>query len=718
MRTPSRLLLLFLLLPFIGFAQTRLLTVEEATGMNPKLNAASLGQLQWRSAGQYVYVVKNCLVGGTPGKTVRDTLVRLYELNVLMKIDHQDTLKRFPAVTFLNAGQFYFTSANKLFLCDIMKNSVTVENSWPEKTENLDIDKSGKLVAYTLKNNLYISKGGRETAVSDEKNPGIVYGSNRVHRNEFGIDKGTFWSPDGQQLAFYRMDETMVADYPLVDITPRIAAVNPTKYPMAGMTSHKVTVGVYDRSSGKTTYLQTASSPSVDSALRTEYLTNITWSPDGKFIYIATLNRDQNFMQLNRYEAATGKFIRTLFEEQNKTYVEPLQGPKFLAGDPGKFIWESRRDGFNHLYLYDTDGNLIRQLTKGPWEVTELLKSDGPLSKAWFLCNKDNPLGRQLYQADLKNGNLTGITKMPGSHIAKISEDGACILDTYSSTSVARQTDLLDSKGIPLQTLLANDNPLKDFNLGETTIFTLKSEDNSDLYCRLIKPAGFDPAKRYPVIIYVYGGPHSQLITDTWLGGAGLFLNYLADLGYVVFTLDNRGTSYRGRDFEQAVFRNLGVKEVSDQMAGVNYLKSLAFVDSTRIGINGWSYGGFMTISMFLKHPGTFKVAVCGGPVIDWKYYEVMYGERYMDTPESNPAGYKNACLLNYVKDLKGKLLIIQDDQDGTVVPQNSFSFLKKCVDEGKQVDFFMYPGHEHNVRGKDRVHLNQKMTLYFQENL
>ena len=359
MRTPSRLLLLFLLLPFIGFAQTRLLTVEEATGMNPKLNAASLGQLQWRSAGQYVYVVKNCLVGGTPGKTVRDTLVRLYELNVLMKIDHQDTLKRFPAVTFLNAGQFYFTSANKLFLCDIMKNSVTVENSWPEKTENLDIDKSGKLVAYTLKNNLYISKGGRETAVSDEKNPGIVYGSNRVHRNEFGIDKGTFWSPDGQQLAFYRMDETMVADYPLVDITPRIAAVNPTKYPMAGMTSHKVTVGVYDRSSGKTTYLQTASSPSVDSALRTEYLTNITWSPDGKFIYIATLNRDQNFMQLNRYEAATGKFIRTLFEEQNKTYVEPLQGPKFLA---------ERLIVFHQNGVSMFEGGYQRFLDKNGWE--------------------------------------------------------------------------------------------------------------------------------------------------------------------------------------------------------------------------------------------------------------------------------------------------------------------------------------------------------------
>jgi dipeptidyl-peptidase-4 len=319
---------------------------------------------------------------------------------------------------------------------------------------------------------------------------------------------------------------------------------------------------------------------------------------------------------------------------------------------------------------------------------------------------------------DLKKQAISPITGIPGTHVTKISDDCRFILDILSSMTIARQIDLLDENGKLLQTLLPNENPLKDYQLGEMSVFSLKNRDSTDLYCRLIKPAGFDPGKRYPVIIYVYGGPHSQLITNTWLGGAGLFLNYLADLGYVVFTLDNRGTSNRGRDFEQAIFRNLGINEVSDQMTGVKYLKSLSYVDSTRIGINGWSYGGFLTISMFLKHPGTFKVAVCGGPVTDWKYYEVMYGERYMDTPQGNPDGYKNACLLNNVKDLNGKLLIIHDDQDNTVVPQNSLTFLKKCVDEGKQVDFFLYPGHEHNVRGKDRVHLNQKMVQYFQENL
>ncbi len=713
----SALLCVAIIMPLFVLAQSRLLTIDDASNMNSKLNPANLSQLQWCPGTQhYVFVVKNCLVQGSATNKNCDTLLRLREINLRLRINNQDTLKRFPSITFNNADEFQFTNGNKVFVYDFIKNTVSVENSWPQNVENLDIDHTKRVVAYTSENNLYISVDGKQTAISEEKNPGIVFGSGRVHRNEFGIDKGTFWSPKGNYLAFYRMDETMVTDYPLVDISKRIAIVNPTKYPMAGMTSHKVTLGIYSIADAKTIYLQTDFSGITDPGSQIEYLTCISWSPDEKYIFIACLNRDQNFMQLNKYDALTGKYIKTLFTENNQAYVEPLHALEFLNGDSEKFIWQSRRDGYNHLYLYDTQGALISQLTKGSWEVTQFLRTDESGSRLFFLCNKDNPIENQLYVTNINNGKIIRITATPGTHIAKISDDGKLILDSYSSTDVARQIELLDMNGKSLRVLLANENPLKDYKLGTTSIFTLKNENNTDLYCRLIKPVDFNPEKRYPVIIYVYGGPHSQLITNSWLGGGGLFLNYLASLGYLVFTLDNRGTSNRGLEFEQAIFRNLGNNEVSDQMDGVNYLKSLSFVDSTRIGINGWSYGGFMTISMFLKFPGTFKVAVCGGPVIDWKYYEVMYGERYMDTPESNPEGYDNACLLNYVKNLKGKLLIIHDDQDNTVVPQNSLSFLKKCVDEGKQVDFFFYPGHEHNVRGKDRIHLNQKMVQYFQD--
>ncbi|MCX6276894.1 MAG: DPP IV N-terminal domain-containing protein [Bacteroidetes bacterium] len=712
-------LVMLLLIPVLTTAQARFLTVEDATYMNPKLIAANLSQLQWQpGTEQFVYVASNCLVQGFATKSLRDTLIRLADLNFLLKYNKFDTLKRFPAITFLTAGKFRFINGTKLYVCDIRKNSIGVDNSWDDKAENLDFSKETNKLAFTKDNNLYITFNGRETAVTAEKNPDIEYGSNRVHRNEFGIDKGTFWSPDENMLAFYRMDQSMVTDYPLVNINTRIATVEPTKYPMAGMTSHKVTVGIYSTASGKTIYLQTDSSGSADSSLKIEYLTNITWSPDQKYIYIATLNRDQNFMQLNQYSSRDGRYIKTLFKEQNETYIEPMYGLRFLPKSSDKFIWESRRDGYNHLYLYNTNGELIQQLTSGKWEVSEFVSFDESSSVAYFLCNKDNPLDQRLYKVDLKNGGISPVTKVDGNHNAKITNDGRYILDTYTNTSVARRIDVLDVNGKLLQTLLAGENPLADYKLGETSLFTLKNDENTDLYCRLIKPVDFDPEKKYPVIIYVYGGPHSQLVTNSWLGGAGLFLNYLADQGYVVFTLDNRGTSNRGRSFEQAIFRNLGNKEVSDQMVGVKYLKSLPFVDSARIGLNGWSYGGFMTISMMLKNPGVFKVGVCGGPVIDWKYYEVMYGERYMDTPESNPKGYEDACLLNSVKNLQGKLLIIHDDQDGTVVLQNSLTFLKKCVDEGKQVDFFLYPGHPHNVRGKDRVHLNQKMALYFRDNL
>jgi dipeptidyl-peptidase-4 len=700
-------------------AQQKLLTIDDASGLNPKLRTPDLNQLQWRpETHQFVYVANNCMIQGEPAKNRRDTLVRLNDLNLLLRFNKLDTLKRFPEITFTTADQFRFANGQKLYQCDIMKNSVSVVNSWDEKTENLDLGAvSGKL-AFTRGNNLFISVDGKERQVTHETNPGIVCGSSRVHRNEFGIGKGTFWSPEEDLLAFYRMDETMVTEYPLVDAGTRIATLAPTRYPMAGMASHKVTLGIYDLKHDKVLYLQTASTPNGDTTLKTEYLTNITWSPDQKSIYIATLNRDQNYMELNQYSTIDGSLIKTHFKEQNATYIEPLKGPQFLPDNDQKFIWESRRDGFNHLYLYDVSSGLVKQLTRGEWEVTDFLMFGKKGNAVYFMCNKDNPLERQLYKVDLKSFEMKQLTSVIGSHFPVVAFDGKYILDNYTSTSVSRQIEVLDDKGSSVQVLLEAVNTLKDYKLGETELLILKNEDQTDLYCRLIKPADFDTAKKYPVIIYVYGGPHSQLVTNTWLAGGGLFLNYLADLGYVVFTLDNRGTANRGRAFEQAIFRNLGKKEVMDQMAGVKYLKSLPYVDTTRIGVNGWSYGGFMTISMMLRNPGVFKTAVCGGPVTDWKYYEVMYGERYMDTPQSNPEGYAAACLTTNVKDLKGKLLIIHGDSDGTVVPQNSLVFLKKCVDEGKQVDFFIYPGHEHNVRGKDRKHLNEKITQYFRDNL
>jgi len=725
----KRILTIFLLLSIfilVSKAQNKLLTIEDATNLNPNLLPSSLSHWQWFwSSDTYVYVAANCLISGQPGKAQKDTLLRLDTINARLAAFREEKLKSFPSLTVLYKNTFIFTWKNKLWKFELYPDKLSEVNKIPEKANNIDIEMKRQSVAYTKENNLFISVNGEEKPLTSEINPGIVYGSGKVHRNEFGITKGTFWSPEGNKLAFYRMDETMVTDYPLVNIDDRIAKLENTKYPMTGMTSHQVTLGIYDLRSEKTVFLKTQNPfghlPSTIGEQRTaidDYLTNITWSPDEKFIYIAILNREQDHLVLNKYDVNTGEFLKTLFEEKNKKYIEPLNKLFFLNNDPAKFIWQSQRDGFNHLYLYDCEGNLLKQLTKGQWVVKELLSVSPKNTLVFFMANKDNPLDNQLYSVNTESGEISRITMEPGTHRPQVSPDSEIILDSLNSYNIASQYNIIDTKGKVLERLIENKNPLKEYKLGKTSVFPIKSDDNTDLYCRLIEPIDFDSTKKYPVIIYVYAGPHSQMVTDSWLAGGGLFLNYLATQGYVVFTMDSRGTSNRGLEFEQVLFRNLGSAEVEDQMKGVQYLKSRNWVDTARIGINGWSYGGFMAMSMMLKHPGVFKAVVAGGPVIDWKYYEVMYGERYMDTPETNPEGYRNSSLLNYVDKLKGKLLIIQGYKDGTVVPQNGMLFIEKCVEKGKQVDYFLYPRHEHNIRGKDRVHLNQKIVNYFKDYL
>jgi len=698
-------------IPLLALAQEKKLTLKDAAYQNPEIMPKSLSQLRWMgNSDAFTWVVSNKLAKGTPRSEVRDTLLSLATLNKSVKVFTGDTLKVFPAITYINAESFLFTFKHQLFVYNLSQNNLSSPNRLSEKATNTDIHEKSQAAAYTIENNLFVAIGGKELAVTRDEDKGIVNG-HTVHREEFGIDKGTFWSPSGNYLAFYRMDETMVTDYPLVNTDTRVAEVENIKYPMAGMKSHEVTVGIFDVKTQSLVFMNTGEPAE-------QYLTCVTWDPSEKYLYIALLNRDQNHLRLNQYSVATGEYIRTLFEEKDDKYVEPLHPLYFLEKTPDQFIWLSRRDGYQHLYLYNTKGQLIKQLTSGNWEVTAYLGGDEEAGKFYFSSVKESPIQDNLYSVEMKSGKVIRLDTEHGTHYGIFNSGGTYVIDQYSSTDVTREIRLLDARGKLIQVLLPDKNPLKDYQLGEMTIFTLKASDSTDLYCRIIKPADFDPAKKYPVYFYVYGGPHSQLVSDSWLGGANLFFYYMAQQGYVVFTLDNHGTSNRGLKFEQAIHRNLGVLEADDQLKGVEYLKTLPYVDADRIGVDGWSYGGFMAITLMLKHPGVFRIASAGGPVIDWKYYEVMYGERYMDTPEQNPEGYKNASLLNYVSNLQGRLLIMHGSMDPTVVWQNSLAFLKKCIEEGKQTDYFVYPGYPHNVRGKDRMHLYEKLLLYYDENL
>lgn len=705
------LLILFLLQINVIIAQDKLLTLDDINYRNRAIFPDRIAQLQWiGDTENYAFAKGNAIYQVRAKRGTETLLFDLDMLNEKMHVNGFDSLLRIPSVTFTSDYTCQFHVGNTYYTYDFNTYSLKKDNSIPDTAENIEIDHTTAYAAFTIKNNLYYAIDGKAKQITFDENPGIVNGQT-VHRNEFGISKGIFWSPTADKIAFYRKDETMVTDYPLVNIEPRIAEVENTKYPMAGMTSEEVTLGVYDLASKSTVFMNTGEP-------KDQYLTSVSWGPDGQFIYIGLLNRDQNHLKLNKYDAATGEFVSTLFEEMHSKYVEPENPLYFNPENNDEFIWVSERDGYNHLYLHSaTDGALIKQLTTGDWVVTGFLGFFGD-RRVYFLGTKENPLEQNIYAVDLKTGEITRISPDHGTHNALVSNNGKLILDYYSSTDVSREYKLLDQKGKVVRVLQKDRDPLADYNLGEMTIFTISSENGNDLYCRMIKPVDFDTSKKYPVFIYVYGGPHAQLISDSWLGGARLFLYYMAQKGFLVFTLDNHGTANRGREFEQAIFRNLGSIEVQDQMLGVEYLKSLPYVDPERIGVDGWSYGGFMTLSMMLKNPGVFKVGVAGGPVIDWKYYEVMYGERYMDTPQANPEGYENACLLNYVDDLQGKLLIIHGANDPTVVWQNSLQFLKKTIEAKKQIDYFIYPGHGHNVRGVDRSHLYEKIANYFTDNL
>lgn len=581
---------------------------------------------------------------------------------------------------------------------------------------------ASKAVAFVKDDNLFVTNGeGKTTQLTTDGSREIVYGQS-VHRDEFGIYKGTFWSPDGQSLAFYRMDQSMVADYPLVNIDTRIATETPIKYPMAGETSHKVTVGVYNLKTGKTIYLK-AGDPT------DHYFTNIAWSPDCKKVYMIELNRDHTDMQLVSYDATTGNKLETLYKEHNDKYVHPMTPITFLPWDDSKFILQSEKDGYNHLYLFNTKGEQLKQITSGKWIVLDLVGFNKSKKSAIILSTECSPIQNNLYMVNIETGKRTLLDNGKGFHATTRGAGGHCdiilsgtgkyIYDNYSEPDVPRKINIISTENAKNVNYFTAADPWKGYNVPEYSCGTIKAADGTtDLYYRMVKPVNFDPNKKYPTIVYVYGGPGIRNVEARWHYASRGWETYMAQKGYLLFILDNRGSCDRGRDFEQATFRHLGVEEMKDQIKGVEYLKSLAYVDTTRLGVHGWSFGGFMTTSLMTTYPDVFKVGVAGGPVIDWKWYEVMYGERYMDTPQANPEGYAETSLINKAKNLKGKLQIIIGTDDPTVVPQHAISFLKACIEAGTQPDFFVYPGEGHNMMGHQSVHLHERITQYFEDYL
>lgn len=700
-----------------GTAQGKLLTLEDAM-VNYKTTLApqNLQQLQFVfNTDDYVYLDnidgKDIWVRSNFKSKTEQPFLSLEQLNQKLKSAGKDTVATMPAIQFNLSSEWITTvSSSKLAINPATGKIRTIVDRSVSQKHNVEESTAG-YVAYTDSFNLFITDGKTTNKVTSDGSKDIVYAA-PVHREEFGIVKGTFWSNNGKLLAFYRMDQSMVTDYPIIDWTQRPAKNVNIKYPMAGDKSHQVTLGIYNAETHSLVYVKTGEPAE-------QYLTNIAWSPDDRYIYIAVLNRGQNHLKLNVYEAASGQFIKTLFEEVDEKYVEPLVPMVFLKNNPSQFIWQSNRDGWNHLYLYDINGTMLRQLTKGNWEVLEVKGFDASGENLFYSSTEESPLTKNLYELNLKWSRSKRITQGFDLHNAQVSNDGNYVVDNFNSPEIPREVQLIETNTGASKILLKASNPLSGYNLGQLSIFNLKTRNAIPLYCKMYRPLNFDSTKKYPVIVYWYGGSHAQLVANGWNGGTtDYWFQYLAERGYAVFIMDTRGSDNRGKAFEQAMFRKIGDVQMEDLMTGVNYLQGLHYIDTQNMGLFGWSFGGFNTIDFMLNHPGVFKAAVAGGPVTDWRYYEIMYTERYMDTPQENPGGYDATDLTKQVEKLKGKLLLIHGLQDNVVVQQNSVRFVRAAIDKNIQVDYMIYPGHEHNVLGKDRVHLYQKVTDYFNQNL
>lgn len=690
-------------------AQKRTLTLKEAslgrTEQGERLHPESLYFLQWVDSTSHLfyYSEKSFVIqdvsGEIPEQKIGTTLYLKYP-----------QLRGIPEVKYINGQYMAFEVPSGFVLYNYQDNSELARIPLAEDAQNTDYNPHRKWLAFTRENNLFVATTQGETLpVTQHSDKNIVAGQS-IHRSEFGIKKGTFWSPKGNFLAFYQKDESAVSDYPLVDVDAYPAKLQNIKYPMAGQPSERAAVGVYSPEKKKLIYLDINTQDE-------HYLTNLSWSPDEKYILLAEINRDQNRYELNCYDASTGKKLRTILHEENPKWVEPENPAVFIPNTDNNFLWISEKEGFMNVYWYTLKGKLVKKLTNFGWVVNEIL-GFSPDAKAVFVSGTGaDARENHTYKINLKNNKISELTPEKGTHRTQLNYNGEWLVDEFSSVEIPQKIDVVQTQNSHSKNIFSAKNPLENFSVGTTEFLTLKADDGTPLFAKIHKPNDFDPQKKYPVLVYVYGGPHAQLVTNSWLAGSYLWQVVAAQTDqYIIFTLDNRGSANRGFAFESVIHRKLGEYEMKDQLAGIAYLQSLPYVDAQRIAVTGWSFGGFMTATLMLKNPEMFTTAVAGGAVTDWKYYEVMYGERYMDTPEQNPEGYQKARLENYIQNLKGKMMFIHGSVDDVVVPQHVMKILQAAVKKGIQLDFFLYPMHKHNVRGRDRAHLEQKIWQYILE--
>ncbi len=580
--------------------------------------------------------------------------------------------------------------------------------------QDAKISPDGRWVSFVRNSDLWVVNvaAGEEKQLTHGGREELMKGQlDWVYPEELDIRTAYWWSPDSSQIAYLQMDERPVTKYPLVDFLSYTGATQMMRYPKAGDANPIVRVGVVPVAGGSTRWMDTGGDSNI-------YIARVQWLRDSKRLAIERLNRAQNKLELLFADAADGRTQVVLTEED--PYWINVHDDLYFFADGRRFLWSSERDAFRHLYLYDLSGTLLKQLTRGGWEVTALAGVDEKLGAVYFTGTEKSPLERHLYRVALEGGARTRLTREEGTHAINMAPGAGHYLDTYSSAMTPSRQDVYRADGAGRVAL--NENKVEElaaYKLQPVEFFTVPGADGTALQAMMIRPPGFDASRKYPVLVHLYGGPHGQVVRNAWGGANFLWHQLMAQKGYLIFALDNRGMAARGHAFEAHLHRRMGQVELADQLAGVAYLKSLPYVDAARLGIWGWSYGGYMTCNAMLNAADVFKAGFAGSPVTDWRQYDTIYTERYMGLPQDNPAGYKQSSPVTHVGKLKGKLLVAAGTGDDNVHFANTVEFSEQLIKAGRYAEIMIYPGRGHGISDSPaRIHLFSRVTQFFLDNL
>jgi dipeptidyl-peptidase-4 len=576
------------------------------------------------------------------------------------------------------------------------------------------ISPDGRFVSFVRDHNLWVVNlaDGKEREITQGGTEEIRKGElDWVYPEELDCKTGYWWAPDSSAIAFLEMDERKVSQYPLVDFSSPSGEAEMERYPAAGGANPIVRVLAVSLNGGEPRVMDIGAETDI-------YIPRVNWLTDSQHVAIQRLNRTQTTLDLLIDDTSTGK-SRAALSQSDANWINISDDLYFLK-DGKRFLWSNEQTGFRHVYLYDLDGKQLAQLTKGEWEVSAVDAVDETKGLLYFTATEKSPLERNLYRVAFDGTGFTRLTKEEGTHAAVFAPQAATFYDTYSNAATTARQDLLRADGSRVAAI--NENKiaeLADYHLSPVEFLRVKSRDGVQLNASIIKPPEFNPQKKYPVLVYTYGGPHAQVVRNAWGGANFLWHELMAQKGYIIFSVDNRGSAGRGHAFESPLHFRLGAQELSDQRDGVQYLKSLPYVDTNRIGIWGWSYGGHMTLHAMFEAGDDFKVGFAGGPVTDWRYYDSIYTERYLGLPQKNEKGYQDSSPVKYASQLKGKLMIAHGTGDDNVHFANTLSVINDLIEAGKYVEVLAFPGRGHGVSDPPaRRILMQRVTQFFLDNL